>query len=191
MLGGGLQLLMLALVPMLVMALPVVLLLAQLSLWYQARPLRVGEDAVVRLALDCADNKAWPEVTLRPTPAATVMAGPVHVRGKGELLWRIQARESGVHRLVFDTGSQSYEKELAVGDGFLRVSALRPGRDLLEVLLNPGEAPFGTGSPVRSIAIAYPERSAWTCGTDTWVIYWFAVSMVAALAFRRVLGVHV
>ncbi len=52
MIAGGLQLMVLALVPMLVMAVPVLLLLGQLSLWYQSRPLRVGEDAVIRLKLN-------------------------------------------------------------------------------------------------------------------------------------------
>ena len=37
---------------MLVMVVPVILILGQLSLWYQARPLRVGEEAVVTLKLN-------------------------------------------------------------------------------------------------------------------------------------------
>src|SRR5262249_9768491 len=48
---GAFRLMLLAIVPMLVMALPVTLLLGQLSLWSQARPLRVDEKAVVTLAL--------------------------------------------------------------------------------------------------------------------------------------------
>jgi hypothetical protein len=38
---------------------------------------------------------------------------------------------------------------------------------------------------VRSIAVADPERASWTGGTGRWVIYWFAVAMVAAMASRR------
>src|SRR5262245_1939366 len=41
------QLLMYSLVPMLVMLVPVLLILGQLALWYQDRPLQVGEDAIV------------------------------------------------------------------------------------------------------------------------------------------------
>ena len=48
--GAG-RLFVLALVPMLVMALPVTLLLGQLGLWYEARPLRVGEESVITLGL--------------------------------------------------------------------------------------------------------------------------------------------
>src|SRR5262249_19633097 len=191
MIVGGLRLMILALVPMLVMIVPVSLLLGQLSLWDPARPLRVGEEAVITLKLDGGADSPWPEVRLRPTDAADVAVGPVRVRSRREICWRIQAREGGGHRLVFDVDGRTCEKELAVGDGFMRVSALRPGWDWSEILLNPGEEPFRPGSPVRSIAIDYPGRSSWTSGRDWWVGYWFVVSMIAALCFRRALGVHV
>src|SRR5262249_51834361 len=48
---GALRLLALAVVPMLVMVVPVCLILGQLALWYQARPLQVGEDAVLTVRL--------------------------------------------------------------------------------------------------------------------------------------------
>ena len=191
MIAGGLQLMVLALVPMLVMAVPVLLLLGQLSLWYQSRPLRVGEDAVIRLKLNGERSASLPVVQLRPPAAAEVEVGPVSVRSKREILWRVKARQSGVHQLHFEVDGETSHKELVVGVGFERVSARRPSWQWWDILLNPAEQPFPPGYPVRSIAIDYPERSSWTSGTDSWVIYWFAVSMIAALASRRVVGVHV
>jgi hypothetical protein len=44
---------------------------------------------------------------------------------------------------------------------------------------------------VRSVEIDYPRRDSWTSGADYWVCYWFAVSMVVAFCFRRVLHVNV
>jgi len=105
--------------------------------------------------------------------------------------WNVRPRSSGSHRLEFQVGGQSHTKEIAVGEGSMRVSRLRPGWDCMSILLNPWEPPFRPGDPVRSIEIDYPERSSWICGTDSWVIYWFAVSMVAALCFRRALNVAV
>ncbi len=182
---------MLAVVPMLVMAVPVTLLLGQLALWYQARPLRVGEDAVVALKLNGDAATAWPPVSLEPTDAVAVEVGPVRVRSQRTVCWNLKARESGSHRLVFQVGGQAVAKELAIGDGFMRVSQQRPGWNWSDILLNPWEEPFRPESSVRSIEISYPGRSSWTSGTDSWVIYWFAVSMVAALGFRRVLNVNV
>jgi hypothetical protein len=190
-LRGAFGLMIFALVPMLAMAVPVTLLLGQLSLWYQARPLHVGEDSVITLKLNGDAKNPLPTVKLEPTPAVDVNVGPVRVLSKGQVCWNVRAKESGLHHMAFQVGDQSVEKELAVGNGFMRVSALRPGWDWSEAVLNPGEAPFRPSSPVQSIAVDYPSRSSWTSGTDWWVFYWFAVSMVAAFAFRKALKVNV
>jgi hypothetical protein len=180
-----------SLVPMLVMMVPVLLILGQLSLWYQSRPLQVGEDAVLTLKLNGHSDSSWPKVRLEPTDAIQPLIGPVQVRSKREVCWSIRARASGYQRLVFHVGEQTGEKDVAVGDGFMRVSALRPGWRWTDVLLYPSEKPFGPGAPIQSIAIDFPQRSSWTSGSDWWVVYWFAVSMVAALCFRRLLNVNV
>jgi hypothetical protein len=190
-LAGAGRLFLLAIVPMLVMALPVTLVLGQVSLWYQARPLRVGEESVVTLALPGDAAAPWPAVALRPTDAVAVEAGPVRVRSRREVCWNLRAREPGNHRLEFQVGDQTVAKELAVGDGFMRVSLERPGWDWSAILLNPWEDPFRPGDPVRSIAVAYPDRASWITGTGTWVIYWFLASFVVALCFRRALNVKI
>jgi hypothetical protein len=181
----------LAIVPMLVMALPVTLLLSQLALWYQARPLRVGEDTVITLKLSGDSGADLPAVSLQPTDSIEVALGPVRVRSKREVCWNAKAQKPGSHRLVFQVGGQSCSKELAIGDGLMRVSTQRPGWDWSAILLHPEEEPFRPDDLVRSIEIDYPRRSSWTSGTDSWVIYWFIVSMVAALCFRRTLNVAV
>jgi hypothetical protein len=188
--GAG-RLFVLAIVPMLVMAVPVTLLLGQLSLWYQARPLRVGEEAALTLKLSGGADDPWPDVRLEPSDAIAVMVGPVRVRSKREICWEIKGRKQGQHRLVFLVDGQRVEKEVAVGDGFMRVSTKRPGWDAGEALLHPGEAPFGPEAPVQSIEIEYPGRDSWVYGTNSWVIYWFVVSLLAALVFRRWLNVNV
>jgi hypothetical protein len=184
-------LLFLALVPTAVMVLPAILCLGQLSLWYQQRPLRVGEEAVVTMKLNGDADALFHQVSLRPTNAVETSIGPVHVLSKQEICWKIKARESGYHHLVFQVGDQTIDKELAVGDGFMRVSVQRPGWVAQDALENPLEQPFRRDSPVQGIEIDYPARSSWTSGTDWWWKYWFAVSLVAGFCFRKVLKVNV
>ncbi len=188
-LRGAFWLFVLAIVPMLVMVVPVTLLLGQLALWYQVRPLRVGEDTVITLKLNGDAGSAWPTVSLQPTDSVEVMVGPVRIRTKREVCWNVKAREPGSHRLVFQVGDQPSSKELAIGDGLMPISTERPGWEWSAILLNPGEEPFRPDHAVRSIEIEYPHRSSWTSGTDSWVIYWFVVSMAAALCFRRAMNV--
>lgn len=188
---GAWRLLVLSVVPMLVMIVPVCLLLGQLALWYQSRPLGVGEEAVMTLKLNGEADSPWPEVRLEPTAAMEVTVGPVRVLSQREVCWNVRALESGYHRLAIQVGGRAVDKELAVGDGFMRVSIERPGWSWAQMLLHPGERPFGPDSPVRSVAIDYPERSSWTSGTDWWVIYWLVVSLVAAWCFRPWLKVNI
>src|SRR5262249_32054872 len=133
----------------------------------------------------------WPDVQLQPTAAMDVLIGPVKVQSKREICWNLRARENGYHRLTFRVDGQSCDKELAVGDGFMRVSLERPGWQWSDILVHPWEQPFDPHSPVQSVEIAYPERTSWTSGTDWWVGYWFVVSMVAAFCFRGVFHVNI
>jgi hypothetical protein len=189
--AGALRLLLLSLAPMAVMLVPMVLFLGQLGAWYQHRPLRVGEDAVVTLKLGGGAKSAWPAVRLEPTEAIEATVGPLRVLSKREICWNIQARKDGQHRLAFCVDGVPVEKNLAVGERFMRLSKRRPAWDWSEALLYPCERPFGPDSPVQSITIDYPERISWTAGTDWWVVYWFAASMFAALVFRRWLNVEI
>jgi hypothetical protein len=190
-LWGAVRLFSLAIVPMLAMAVPVTLILAQLALWYQARPLHVGEDAVVTLKLNGDATSEWPEVRLEPSDTVQMLIGPVRVLSKREVCWTVQARKNGYHDLRFDVAGHPVSKELAVADGYMRISAERPGWSWSDALLNPAEPPFGHDSIVQSITIDYPRRQSWTSGTDKWVYYWFGLSMVSALCFRRLLNVHI
>jgi hypothetical protein len=179
-----------AIVPMLVMALPVTLLLGQIALWYEARPLRVGEEAVITLKLGGKPESAWPQVGLAPTDVADVLLGPVRVRSKREVCWNVEAKKPGNHLLMFQVGDTTVAKEFAVGEGFMRVSVERPGWNWESILLNPWEEPFRPDGPVQSISIVYPERPSKTSGTFWWMIYWFVVSMVAAMCFKPALKVN-
>ena len=188
---GALLLLLHAIRPMLVMIVPVSLLLAQLGPWYQSRPLQPGEQTLVIMKLNSKIDSPWPKVDIESIPAVEVTIGPVRVFSKHEIYWKIKARENGYHRMTFQVGKQQVEKELAIGDGFMRVSAERPGWHWADILLHPLERPFGSDSPVNSISIDYPDRLSRTSGTDWWVIYFFAASMVFALIFKPFLKVRI
>ena len=191
-LRGAVRLFFLALVPMLVMAVPVCLLVAQLALWYQSKPLQVDDEAVMIMKLNGDSDSPWPDVRLQPTQAMEVTTGPVRVQSKRWICWEIKAREAGNHRLVFRVNGQPIDKELTIGEGYMRVSTQRPGWSCKDALENPAEKPFSPDSPVQSITIEYPKRASWSLwGISPWMIYWFVVSMVAGFCFSRVMNVNI
>jgi hypothetical protein len=188
--SGAILGVLLAILPVAVMLVPVSLMLGQIALWYQVRPLHVGEETVVTMNLNGSAGSPVPDVRLEPIDAVEVTVGPVRVPSKREMCWNIKTAENGTHHLTFLVNDQRVEKELAVGDGFMRVSTQRPGWNWLDVLLNPSEPPFPPDAAVRSIEIDYPKRISWTSGSDWWVYYWFVVSFISALWFRRLLNVN-
>jgi uncharacterized membrane protein (DUF106 family) len=182
--AGGL--LFYAIVPMLVMIVPVCLILGQMGLWYQARPLQSGH-----MQLAGSIDSDWPEVRIASMPGADVTIDQTRVFSKRQIYWKVKARENGRHHIVFQVDKQQIGKELAIGDGFMRLSAQRPGWKWADILLHPAEKPFRPDSAVKSISIIYPDRLSWTSGTNWWLVYFFIASMVFAFIFKPFLNVKI
>ncbi len=195
------------LAPVLLLALPMLLGLAQMGLRYQWRPLHPGEQTLIKLRLhdDSLDAVAPPivggvaiaQVTLEPNPGIVVEVGPVPT--KTEFAWRIRGGQPGRHMLRFhvdsERNSQSVEntvieKEIVVGDAFERVSAERAAGRWTTQLLHPAEHALPADSPVQAIEILYPGRESWVYGANYWVLSFFVISMAFALVFKPVFKVR-
>jgi hypothetical protein len=166
--------------PMSVMLIPVSLLLAQMGLWYQHRPLLRDEETVVTLELNDSVAQSWPVVTLKPNEAIDVLLGPLRVTSRGELCWAIKAREPGCHDLTFSVNGVECTKKLAIGPGFMCVSPVRPDRHWAHMLQHPSEPPMTPDALIQSISIDYPERTSWGASTDSWLIFFFVVTTLFA-----------
>jgi len=180
-LKGSLFLILHSIRPMSVMLIPVSLLLAQMGLWYQCRPLALGEETVVTLELKNSVAQSGPAVTLNPNEAFDVLVGPVRVKSKGELCWAIKAREPGCHDLTFSVNGAEVTKSLTLGSGFMRVSPVRPDRHWAHMLQYPAEPALAPESVIQSIRVDYPERTSWGAGTHSWLIFFFVVATLSAL----------
>ena len=188
-LKGAVMLLLYAVKPVLVMIFPVILILAQLSLWFQQRPLNIGEEALVTVQMNNNMKDALSEVALQPETSVDTVMGPVVISSKNQVLWKLKAKEPGYRTLTFDVDSEKFTKELAIGNGFMRTSPLRPGYHPLDIIEYPAESPLPTDSVVESISVEYPDRDGRLSGTDWWVIYFFGASMFFALLFKPILKV--
>jgi len=176
------------LTPVLLMALPMLLALAQMGIRYQWRPLRSGEQTLIKMQFAPGAGKSV-EVSIEPHEGLVIEVGPVP---GGELcVWRVRGGAPGRHTLKFHVvGETTIEKELVVGEGFERVSALRPSGRWTEQLFHPVERRLAAQSRVRSIEILYPSVDSWVRGADYWVATFFIVSMIVALIFAPVFKVR-
>ena len=175
--------------PVLIMFFPFILILAQLSLWYQKRPLNVGEETLVTVQFNNNISAEPLKVTLQPTSSIETVLGPVTISSKNQVIWKIRALKEGYHTIAFDVNSKVLTKELAVGNGFMPTSPIRPGYHPLDIILYPAESPIPPESVVESISIDYPDRNDRFAGTDWWVIYFIICSIAFAFLFKPVLKV--
>ncbi|MBC2715096.1 MAG: hypothetical protein HF978_07285 [Desulfobacteraceae bacterium] len=180
-----------SIVPMLVMILPVSFILSQMGMWYQARPVQLNDDPII-VKMKLNDGlEVWPEVTLQTGQAIQNIIGPVRVLSKKEIYWKIKPIQNGYNSLIFKVGTESIKKQLATGDGFMRLSNKRPGQNIADIFLYPLEKPIPRDSIVHSIIIDYPSRDSRMYGTNWWLIYFFIASMMFALIFKPFLKVRI
>ena len=181
----------LALVPMLIMIVPVTLVMTQLNLRFAVRPLEAGESVLVKaLVWDVAALDQ--PITLDVPDGVTVETPPVRIRSTREIAWRLRVDRPGDHALVMRIGVETLEKRLVGGTRWGPVVQRRTGRGLVDTLLYPGEPPIAAGHSVEAVEIIYPPLELRMLGIDVdWLIAFLVLSMVFGFAFKGILGVEV
>ncbi len=180
----------LSLFPVFVLLLPVLILLVQLSLYFEAAPLRPGQAAVLTARFD----EGWdvqPQVAIEAPRAVAVETPPVRVFPQNEFSWRIRARDPGKHSVVLRVGERAYRKEVNVGTELSATPRVRT-RSLLDWLLCPGEPLIEADSSLRSIEVGYPQLPLRIWGFSVhWLVFFFVLSIAAGFALKGPLKVEI
>jgi hypothetical protein len=180
------------LVPLVVMVALMLPLFAHLQFVYGYEGLPVGKPAVVTVKLDdrALHDGNRPAVELRAPDGVRVETGPVWVKPRRELAWRLVGERPGRYELALDLEGSETTKSIVVASGLTRRSPVRQQPGLWKQLLYPAEDPLPRGLPVESIAIDYPERDVSLLGFEMhWSIAILILSLVIALALRKRFGV--
>jgi len=182
-----------SLLPMLILMVPTVLILIQLNYHYGLRPLRVGEQALVKVKMRNFDPAAPPaNITLTAPENLKIEAGGIHIPELKEICWRIRGLAPGRFNLTVSDGHEQVTKQVAVGGRLEGVSSVRTGENWVSSLLYPGEAPIPPQSALTSIEILYPELDILVLGKRiNWLILFLVLSLGFGYAFKGVLGVQV
>lgn len=178
-----------SLVPLLVTAVPLTLVIAQLQAWYGYQGLTPGAPVAITAALD-GPVDAVPRLD---SPAFDVVGPARYFPTRGEVVWRVMPRVAGasVMRVVTARGVV-VEKTVHVE---ARASAARrsPSRSrgaLLDQLLYPSEAPIDPGAGVSSVRVPYEARTLSIAGLGmSWLVLYLVLSLAFVLALRKPLGV--
>ena len=181
----------LALVPMVVLLVPVVLIMTQLNLRFAARPILPGEPVIVKAYL--RDVGSLDEaVTLEVSDGLSLETRGVRVPSTREVAWRIRAAAPGEHVMVVRVGEDTLETHLVAGTQWGAIPQRRTGRGAWDTLLYPGEPPIPGRHPIEAVEIVYPALDLSVFGLSTnWLVAFFILSLAFGFAFKGVLGVEV
>jgi len=184
----------LSLPPMIWVIVPLFFVIAQMQFHYGYAGLTPGQTALVKVELKDgeAPSSGKPAIDLEVPPGIRLETPGVWIPTENEMVWRITAETPGDYELRVRIGSGTESKSLSVSDAVVRLSPTRLEPTLLNQLLYPAEPPLPSGSPLRSIAVTYPDRSVGLFGLEGhWLIAFFVLMMVLALALRGWLGVTI
>jgi hypothetical protein len=182
------------------MLVPMVLLLVQMAMRYEWRPLQQGESTVLVAHLKAGTPQNIAPLTLE-APGLTVEAGKnrsylaptKEYPERNSVEWRIRARDTGRHDVQIRVGNETAHKIIDVAaNRYAGVNPLRPGGDLEDVLFYPRESPAAAGAVIQKIELQYPENVTPLFGWEIhWVISYFILSMIIALAVKPILKVKI
>jgi hypothetical protein len=178
--------------PMLIMMIPFVLIMVQIGLRYEQRPLPEGQKARVKVTLK--EGAKWKgvgdQITL-PDGLSSDVNDPCRAEALRTVDWRITPAKVGEYKLVFGKGADTIEMPVRVGNSFTRVSRLRGG-GFFDRLLYSAEPSIPKASVFESVEVYYPPRSTPIFGVDVhWLITLLVLSIVFALIFKPILKVNI
>jgi hypothetical protein len=179
-----------AIVPMLVLLIPVMLILAQVNRRFSLGPLPPGQATLVKVQLE---DGVLPDrtVTLRTPAEISVETPAVHILSEREVAWRIRAEKSGHYLLKVHVANTEVDKLLWVGAGWGAVPALRTSH-AGQALLYSGEPPIQSGIGIAAIEVLYPSLSLSLFGWQAhWLILFLLLSLLMGLACKRLLRVEI
>ena len=179
-----------SLVPLAWAALPLILVIAQLQAFYGYDGLAVGAPALLTATLrERSAVSAASAASLAAPPEIRAETAAVVLPGSGEVIWRILPSSPGEFNVRATIAGHELTKSVHVGEGAARRSPFRVS-GLLDQLLYPSEPVLPRETSITRIAVPYSEPGIDVFGWRMhWMIVYVAVSMDAAFALAKRMGV--
>jgi len=182
-----------ALRPLAVMIIPILLILIQLGAWFGNRSLHEGEQFLLKVKLAEGRNPVQTNLEVVLSSAYEVETPALRIEEEREMDWRLRAKTSGLHEIVFSLDGKKIAKTLAVGQRPLtRLSILKPGPSFWDVAFNPSEPALAKDLPIKSVEVAYPEARLRFLGINFhWLVAFFILSIIFGFGLKGFFKVEI
>lgn len=178
--------------PMAAGLIPLLLIFVQMESWFDRRPLRIGEQAVLSVEIDPAESVLDQTIDLQLPDMLIIDSPSVRIPSKNELAWRIAATGPGDGWIDVISGGIKERKTLSTGDQLVRLSKTRETNGMLQQLFSPSEPPLDNGGPIRRMQVSYPRRELLIGQTEIpWFVAAFGLIMIMSLILGRLFGIRI
>jgi hypothetical protein len=179
----------LSLVPLALLAAPLMLAVTHLNAFYGYGGLHVGTPALLEIELRANDVDTG-AISLQVPDIITTESGPVQLLGERRLLWRIRPVSAGDSVLTIRIGDEKIPKTVRVSARPGRRSPARMTSGIVAQYLHPSEAPLEPGSSVSSVRVTYPVTDVDVAGFAVhWTLVYAALTFASAVILARIIGV--
>jgi hypothetical protein len=179
----------LSLVPLALLAAPLMLALTHLNAFYGYAGLHVGTPALLEIELRASDA-ATSAISLQVPDIITAETGPVQLLGERRLLWRIRPVSVGDSVLIIRIGDEKITKTVRVSARPGRRSPARITSGIVAQYLYPSEAPLEPDSPVSAVRVTYPGTNVDVAGFAVhWTLVYAGLTLASAVILARLIGV--
>jgi hypothetical protein len=174
----------------LLLVLPLMFLLfVQMDIRYGMRPFRAGEDIAVKAGfngdISAVDAEMQPNALFRAT------MHPVYIKALKEIDWKLKAEAAGVTAIAIRVDGTTVSKNLIIGKNVTALSNKKMTASSAEHFIYPAEKLLAAPASLKYVHIEYPARSIGFLGLHThWLVYYFALTMIIALALKNRFGVE-
>jgi hypothetical protein len=182
-----------ALKPFLVMIIPIILILIQLSLWFEYKALEPGQKTILVVKLKEGQNLLNIDIAVEPSSGFDIETPPIRIEEEGEINWRLHAKEKGIHDLTLIIDGRRITKELVINQKALsRISPSKVRRNFIDELINPKEAPLPGNLPIKKIEVKYPSKSMNIFGWNLpWWLVYFALAIIFGFTFKGIFKIEI
>ena len=180
-----------ALIPMLVLIIPVLLIMAQLNLRFALAPVEPGKTALIKVVLK--NNELLRQnVSLQTSDDILVETSGMRIPSKREITWRVRPLSSGQHQMTVRVNEEILVASFIAGGQWGKTPQRLTGKSAIDLLLYPGTNPIPSQNPIESVEITYPLLDLRAFGWNVhWLVAFFVLSMVFGFTFKEVLGVEI
>jgi uncharacterized membrane protein (DUF106 family) len=176
--------------PVLITALPLVLLFSQMDRYLGSLPLQAGENFLVKAKM--ANPDAVGTASLQLPQGLRASAPPVHIPAEDVVVWRVQAQHDGKYEVNVQLPAASFAKRVVVSRRLARLSPIRLRGRWWERILVSAEPSLPMNAGVSSIAVEYPPRTIAFAGIAwNWIWLLLLLSLAAGLVFKTALGIEI